>query len=185
MILNQLLVKFNVNQNTNIYGGKQINMKTYNKEEPMVYAIGRAKDTMREGYGGPFGAAIIDNHGNIVSIASNTVLRDHDPTAHAEMNAIRQACQKLGTHDLKGYTLYATGYPCPMCLGAIIWANIDKVYYGCIPEDADKIGFRDDFIYDFIKGDCTDNTVLDLEELSRDDCLELFEEYSRTNKQLY
>lgn len=151
----------------------------------MKLAVASAEETMKLGIGGPFGAAVIDKDGKIVSVASNTVLRDHDPTAHAEVNAIRQACKELGTHDLTGCTLLATGYPCPMCLSAIIWANIKKVYYGCTPKEAEKIGFRDDFIYKYIEDGCDDKQVLDLEQLSHDDCIQLFIDYHHSNKQLY
>jgi len=72
-----------------------------------------------------------------------------------------------------------------MCLGAIIWANIKKCYYGCTPKDADRIGFRDDFIYDFINGKCSDKNVLDLEEMDREECLTLFEEYKTNSKEMY
>ena len=157
-------------------------------EEIMKQAISRAQATMRNNIGGPFGAAIIDTEGNIVAVASNTVLGDHDPTAHAEVNAIRQACKHLKTHDLSGHVLYATGYPCPMCLSAIIWANIKTVYYGCTPKDADAIGFRDDFIYDFInRVDLREGNkeVLKLHNVARKECLQLFEEYSSTGKQMY
>lgn len=92
----------------------------------MNMAINEARRTMNENKGGPFGAAITDKDGNIIAISSNLVLESHDPTAHAEIMAIREACKKLGTHDLSGYILYATGYPCPMCLSAIIWANIKR-----------------------------------------------------------
>ena len=96
----------------------------------MKKAIERARETMNKNWGGPFGAAVIDSDGNIVAVSSNSVLKDNDPTAHAEVNAIREACKKLGTYDLSGCILYATGYPCPMCLSAIIWANVSKVYFG-------------------------------------------------------
>lgn len=154
-------------------------------KEIMKQAIEEARKTMHKNIGGPFGAAIIDETGNLIAVASNTVLGDHDPTAHAEMNAIRKASNILGTHDLSNCILYATGYPCPMCLSAIIWANIKKVYYGCKPEDADKIGFRDDFIYRFINGGCSDSSITQLNELSRKDCLELFHEYSEHKKIIY
>lgn len=154
-------------------------------EYVMDKAIKQAQDTMRQGLGGPFGAAIIDPKGVVVCVTSNTVLGDHDPTAHAEINAIREACKILGTHDLTGYTLYATGYPCPMCLSAIIWANIKKVYYGCTVEDADNIGFRDDFIYDFIESHELGASILQLEQVSRDSCIKLFNEYSESNMQMY
>ena len=116
----------------------------------MKLAIDRARETMLKNYGGPFGAVVMKGE-EVISISSNTTLRDNDPTAHAEINAIREACKKLGTYDLTGCTLYATGYPCPMCLSAIIWANIKEVYYGTNLDDAEKIGFRDDFIYNFIR----------------------------------
>lgn len=156
-----------------------------NNVKIMKMGVKQAQETMCENKGGPFGAVITDGKGNVIAVASNTVLQDNDPTAHAEVNAIRMAGKKLGTYDLSGCNIYATGYPCPMCLSSIIWANIKKVYYGCMPEDADEIGFRDDFIYNFIKEDCSDTNVLELEECGREDCLELFEEYKNTNKTVY
>ena len=154
-------------------------------ENIMKLGIEEAQKTMRKDIGGPFGAVITAPDGSVVAVASNTVLGDCDPTAHAEVNAIRKAGQVLGTHNLEGCTLYATGHPCPMCLSAIIWSNITKVYYGCTPKDADEIGFRDDFIYNFIEGGCKDQSIMQLEELDRNDCLELFKEYSNTSKELY
>ncbi len=151
----------------------------------MRLAIEKARKTMTEDLGGPFGAAIVSDTGEILAVASNTVLGDNDPTAHAEINAIRQAARKLGSYDLSGCTLYTTAHPCPMCLGAIIWANIKRIRYGCRPEDADEIGFRDDFIYDFIKGDMRDKEILEIAEDERDECLELFAEYKRMNKVIY
>ena len=88
----------------------------------MNMAIDEARRTMNEDKGGPFGAVITDENNKVVAVASNLVLESHDPTAHAEIMAIRIASEKLGTHDLSGCILYATGYPCPMCLSAIIWA---------------------------------------------------------------
>lgn len=155
------------------------------KNEAMMMAIERARETMNKNFGGPFGAAIVDANGEIVVVSSNSVLRDNDPTAHAEVNAIREACKKLGTYDLSGYVLYATGHPCPMCMSAIIWANIKKVYFGCTPEDAEKIGFRDDFIYRFINDGCTDKGVMEIIPHEREACLELFEEYSEKEKTIY
>ena len=153
--------------------------------EPMRLAIEKARETMNQNIGGPFGAAIIDSAGNLIAVSSNRVLADHDPTAHAEISAIREACKKLGTHDLTGCTIYATGYPCPMCLGAIIWANIKTCYFGCRPSDAEEIGFRDDFIYRFIQDDCKDGTILALSELNREQCLGLFKEYHAKEKEMY
>ena len=151
----------------------------------MCKAIDSARDTMNLNIGGPFGALVVDKYGIVLSVASNTVLEDHDPTAHAEINAIRAASKRIGSHDLTGCTLITTCYPCPMCLGAIMWSNIKKVYYGATAKDTRKIGFRDDFMYDFIKSDHKDVKVLDLENIERDSCLKLFEEYQETEKQLY
>ena len=155
------------------------------KNEAMMMAIERARETMNKNFGGPFGAAIVDANGEIVVVSSNSVLRDNDPTAHAEVNAIREACKKLGTYDLSGYVLYATGHPCPMCMSAIIWANIKKVYFGCTPEDAEKIGFRDGVIYRFINDGCTDKGVMEIIPHEREACLELFKEYSEKEKTIY
>ncbi len=151
----------------------------------MQEAIKQAQQTMNDNIGGPFGAAIINQEGDIISLASNSVLQDHDATAHAEINAIRQASAILKTHDLSGYILITTAYPCPMCLSAIIWANIKHVIYGCRPIDAEAIGFRDDFIYHYIKDPSQHQDVLTLHEMNRDDCLELFDEYQRKNKTIY
>ena len=148
----------------------------------MKEAIDEARRTMNLNYGGPFGAMIVKDN-KIIVVASNTVLKDNDPTAHAEINAIRKASKVLNTYDLSGYTLYTTGYPCPMCLSAIIWSNIKEVYYGTNLEDAAKIGFRDEFIYDYIKGKNKD--ILSLKNLEHDECLKLFKEYQDNNKDIY
>lgn len=142
----------------------------------MELGIEEARKTMNKGFGGPFGAVIVDSSNNIIAVASNTVLKDNDPTAHAEVNAIRKACKKLNTHDLTGYKIYATGYPCPMCLSAIIWSNIKEVYYGTNLEDALKIGFRDQKIYDFINK--KDLTLLNINQTNHDECVKLFLEYN-------
>lgn len=155
------------------------------KNDAMKCGITEARRTMNQNDGGPFGASIMDKSGTIIAVASNTVLKDHNPTAHAEVNAIRKAGEVLGTHDLSGCVLYTTGFPCPMCLSAIIWANIQKVYFGCTPHDAEAIGFRDDFIYRFIQNGLKESSLIDLEELDRAQCLELFEEYTRANKAIY
>ncbi len=118
-------------------------------------------------YGGPFGAVIIDKDYNIVGVGWNTVTGTNDPTAHAEINAIRNACKNLETFNLAGYTLIATGYPCPMCFSAIMWANITSVYFVADVKEAERIGFRDEFIYETIErlrnGDTTKIRVIDLE----------------------
>ena len=152
-------------------------------EDKMIMAVEEARRTMNEDKGGPFGAVITDLDGNVISVASNLVLESHDPTAHAEVMAIRKASEKLGTHDLSGCILYATGYPCPMCLSAIIWANIKKVYYGTNLKEAEEIGFRDDFIYEYLNGN--NKEALDIEQLNHDECIELFNEYKDKNKEIY
>ena len=149
----------------------------------MNLGIEKARETMNKNFGGPFGAVIVKD-GKVISVASNTVLKDNDPTAHAEVNAIREAGRILNTHDLSDCTLYATGYPCPMCLSAIIWANIKKVYYGSNLNDAEKIGFRDDFIYNFIRSN-NSGDILNLENINREECVKLFEEYHENNKEIY
>ena len=154
------------------------------RDEIMRLAAAEAGRTMRDNIGGPFGAAIVKD-GEIIAVASNTVLRDHDPSAHAEVNAIRRAGMALGTHDLSGCELYATGYPCPMCLSAIIWANIDTVYYGCDPEEADAIGFRDDQIYRYLESQRSDKTLLRLSQIGHETCSSLYREYAAQNKVTY
>ena len=149
----------------------------------MKLGIEEARTTMNEGKGGPFGAVITDIEGKVIAIASNKVLESHDPTAHAEIMAIRKASEILGTHNLENCILYVTGFPCPMCLSAIMWANIKKVYYGTNLEDAEKIGFKDKKIYDYLKNN--DNNILNIEQLNYDECLELFKEYQRNNKEIY
>lgn len=150
-------------------------------------AIKEARITMNKNIGGPFGALITDKDNNIIAVASNTVLESNDPTAHAEVNTIRRACSILKTNDLNGYKLYTTSYPCPMCISAIIWSNIKEVYYGASVEAAAKIGFRDDYIYNYIKNDCKDNTVLKIRQIKEEEeeCEKLLKEYITNNKQLY
>lgn len=117
-------------------------------EELMRRAIELSENSVRNG-GGPFGAVIAKN-GEIVAEGSNKVTIDNDPTAHAEVCTIRKACQKLNTFDLCGCVIYTSCEPCPMCLGAIYWAHLDKIYYANDRKDAGKIGFDDDFIYEEI-----------------------------------
>ena len=116
------------------------------KEELMRRAIVVSENSVRNG-GGPFGAVIASKDGEIIAEASNSVTIDHDPTAHAEVNCIRKATAKLGTFDLAEYDIYTSCEPCPMCLGAIYWAHLDKIYYANDRKDAAAIGFDDDFIY--------------------------------------
>jgi len=119
------------------------------KEELMQRAIELSINSVRNG-GGPFGA-VIAREGEIIAEGSNGVTIYNDPTAHAEVTAIRKACEKLGTFDLKGCEIYTSCEPCPMCLGAIYWAHLDKIYYANDRKDAANIGFDDDFIYQEIE----------------------------------
>lgn len=117
------------------------------KEELMRKAIELSKENVENG-GGPFGAVIATKDGEIVATGVNRVTASCDPTAHAEVSAIRAAAAKLGTFNLSGYEIYTSCEPCPMCLGAIYWARLDKMYYGNNKTDAKNIGFDDSFIYD-------------------------------------
>lgn len=135
-------------------------------EKYMQAAIAEAEKNLLTNDGGPFGAVIVKD-GKIIARGHNEVLKNNDPTCHAEIQTIRAACEALGTFDLSGCELYTSCYPCPMCLSATIWANIKKVYYGNTAKDAAEIGFRDDYIYEFIEGKCTDGRVMELIECDR------------------
>ena len=143
----------------------------------MKIAKDLSDENLKTNNGGPFGACIVKD-GKIIGKGANNVLKNNDPTAHAEITAIRDACKNINSYDLSGCELYTSCYPCPMCLSAIIWSNIKKVYYGNTKEDADKIGFRDEFIYDYIK-DMKKNNVLDLECIDREETIKVFEEYQK------
>jgi guanine deaminase len=112
----------------------------------MARAIQLSLDNVLSGNGGPFGAVIVKD-GSIVAEGVNKVTANNDPTAHAEVIAIRQACAKVGAFSLKGCEIYTSCEPCPMCLGAIYWAHIGRIYYANVAADASKIGFDDSFIY--------------------------------------
>lgn len=150
-----------------------------NNKQHMNSAILSALQGIMDNDGGPFGSVIVKGD-KVISVAHNTVLRDNDPTCHGEMNAIRAACKILGTHDLSRCELYTTAYPCPMCLGAIRWANIDKVYYGCRLEDTEKIGFRD---LDF--QDTEEFVRNHMSEVNRTECLDLFNKYVELDRDRY
>ena len=149
----------------------------------MKLAKQNAEEGISKGEGGPFGAVIIDKEGNIISNGNNQVIKNNDPTAHAEIVAIRGACKKLHSYDLSDYILYTSCEPCPMCLSAIIWANIKEVYYGCTKEDAREIGFRDDMIYEYLKGN--NSNLIDLKIMDREDCLETFKKYKELGGVIY
>jgi guanine deaminase len=139
----------------------------------MKLAIAEATKGIEAGDGGPFGAVIVKN-GEVVGVGHNQVVKRHDPTCHGEIMAIHAACEKLGTFDLSGCEIYTTGEPCPMCLGAILWANIGKVYYGCNVVDTREIGFRDEQFYQMSKPEAKAEFV---KELDRKECLKLYDAY--------
>lgn len=144
-------------------------------EELMQRAIDLSAKSVAEG-GGPFGAVIVNAEGEIIAEAHNCVTLNNDPTAHAEVMAIRQACEKLGTFDLKGCVLYASCEPCPMCLSAMYWAHIDRYYYAGTQHDAAEIGFDDKFIYDEIAQKPKDR-FMGRKQLLRDATLKVFKQW--------
>ena len=121
-------------------------MSTENKNKYMLEAIKKAEENIVTGKGGPFGAVVVRD-GEIIASVGNCVTSTNDPTAHAEVVAIREACKALDTFDLSGCEIYASCEPCPMCLGAIMWARIDKLYYAADRSDASRAGFDDELFY--------------------------------------
>ncbi len=148
----------------------------------MQSAIEEAYEGITHQHGGPFGAVVVKD-GKIIGQGHNQVLADNDPTCHGEVSAIRDACANLETYDLTGCELYTTGEPCPMCLFACMWANIDRVYYGCTIEDNALIGFRDEAFDNLLNGreQLADYLVC----VDRDACLELFGLYKEMSHTLY
>ena len=147
-----------------------------------------SEENLYDNTGGPFGACIVKD-GVVIGKGDNNVLRKKDPTAHAEIEAIKDACKTLDSYDLSGCELYTTCFPCPMCLSAIIWSNIKKVYYGNTRKDAASIGFRDEFIYEYIKdmlNNKEDKNILDLECMDREETIKTFNEYiEKEDKEIY
>ena len=153
------------------------------QKEFMSLAVAEARAGIRSGHGGPFGAVVVKN-GQVIASGHNCVLKDNDSTCHGEIAAIRAAEKKLETFDLSGCELYTTAEPCPMCLAAILWANISKVYYGCSVEDTAKIGFRDEKFEKLL--DLNYEALGEmLEQRDRETCLEVFEEYKEMDKLVY
>lgn len=153
--------------------------------EYMKLAVEESNINIKDNFisGGPFGAVIVKD-GKILSKAHNTVLKSKDATAHAEINAIREASKVLNTHDLSSCILYTSAEPCPMCLSAIIWANIKEVYYVNTKEDANEIGFRDDIIYEYIKGNNKD--LINLHRLDYEFAKKSFIEFKKcSDKRIY
>ena len=154
--------------------------------EFMDVAIDLSDDNFDKGYGCPFGACVVKD-GKIIGKGINKVIKDNDPTGHAEIVAIRDACKNIKSYDLTDCEIYTSCYPCPMCLSAIIWSNIKKVYYGNTKEDAADIGFRDEYIYEFLEklsDNKTDKKVLNLKSLDRKDAIKVFERYKEENDKI-
>lgn len=140
-------------------------------------AINLAKEGIKKNDGGPFGAVVVKK-GKIVGYGNNKVLTNNDPTDHAEVVAIRDACKKLNTYDLSDCIIYSTSEPCPMCMGAIIWSNIKEVYYATNRKEVDEIGFRDNLIYNYFEGKQKD--VIKVIHVENKDCKDLLNQYNNT-----
>lgn len=147
----------------------------------MKIALEEAYKGIRSGEGGPFGAVIVKD-GKIIGKGHNRVLADHDPTMHGEVAAIRDACRNIQSYNLSGCTLYTTAYPCPMCLSASMWANVERIVYGCTASDTADIGFRDEDFYEAIR---SGEKLPPIECEDREGCLELFGEYERLRAERY
>lgn len=142
----------------------------------MEMAIKEAYKGINEGHGGPFGCVIVKDN-KVIAKGHNEVVKNNDPTCHGEIMAIHKACKKLKTFDLSGCELFTTGEPCPMCLSAILWANISKVYYGCNIVDTESIGFRDNVFYDFYNNN--EKRKQFVMEIDREECLKLYDSYMK------
>jgi guanine deaminase len=138
----------------------------------MQRAIELAIENVRSGRGGPFGAVVVKD-GCIVAEGTNRVTASNDPSAHAEIVAIREACRVLGAFQLEGCEIYTSCYPCPMCFGAIYWARPDRVYFACTAEDAAAAGFDDSFIYNELRALPAERKIK-MEPMMRDDALAAF-----------
>ena len=149
----------------------------------MLRAIKLSMISLKED-GGPFGCVIVKNN-EIISEGFNEVTNKNDPTAHAEIVAIRNACKKLNTFNLKGTQMFTSCEPCPMCLSAIYWSHIDKIYYGNNRKDAAKIGFDDSYIYDELSLDLNKRKI-PLEQINEKEAIKAFEEWEvKIDKTVY
>ena len=150
----------------------------------MKLAIEEARKGFNNNHGGPFGAIIVRD-GLVIAEAHNQVLRTNDPTAHAEILAIRKACLNLESYDLSDCEIYSTSEPCPMCFSAIHWSRLKRLYFGTTREDVSSVGFDDKIIYDIISGKAKDAQREDI-NVDRDSCLGLLEEWdAKPDKILY
>lgn len=150
----------------------------------MKEAIRLSIKGMDNNEGGPFGAVVVRNN-EIIGRGNNRVTTDNDPTSHAEINAIRDACKNIGSFELTDCVIYTSCEPCPMCLSAIYWARIEKIYFGCSKVDAAAIGFDDNFIYEEFKKLSTDRSI-ETEQLDRTEAIEAFLKWeNKTDKIKY
>lgn len=141
----------------------------------MEEAFRLAREGMRDGLGGPFGAVVV-KEGKIVGRGGNGVVRENDPTAHAEITALREACRNLDTHVLEGCEVYSSCEPCPMCLAALYWSRVDKIWYAGTREGAAGAGFDDSFLYRELEMPM-EQRRLPMERLLREKADEIFEEW--------
>lgn len=142
----------------------------------MERAIELAQKAVDSEMGGPFGCVVVKD-GEIIAEGHNSVTGTNDPTAHAEVVAIRKACEAIGDFQLEGCTIYTSCEPCPMCFGAIYWARPDKVFFGCTRHDAARIDFDDQFIYDELEKDM-DNLKIPFENMMREDAKRIFDKWA-------
>ncbi len=156
-------------------------------EKFMEIAIAEASKGIDMGDGGPFGACIVNlADGKVISSAHNTVIKDNDPTAHAEINAIRKACKALGKYWLEDCAIFSTCEPCPMCLGSIYWARLNKIYVGCLREEAEEIGFSDKFIYEELRKPTNSRQIPVVAGIMRVKCLQIMQKWATScSKKLY
>ena len=157
-------------------------MNTEQQEAFMREAIALSLSNIKTCNGGPFGAVIVKN-GEIIARGANNVTSTNDPTAHAEVVAIRQACERLQTFQLTGCEIYASCEPCPMCLGAIYWARLEKLYYANTKTDAAAINFDDKFIYEELEKPLEQRTLF-TRQLLRDEALEAFKKWSQMDEKI-
>ncbi len=148
----------------------------------MQQAINEAFKGMRADDGGPFGAVIVKD-GEIIAVGHNEVIKTNDPTAHAEVVAIRKAAKLLGRFDLSDCEIYSSCEPCPMCFSAIHWAKMKSLYFGATRYDAADIGFDDQYIYDVIEGKASKEQVIKT-NIDHDECLEPFKEWTDKNNKV-
>ena len=148
----------------------------------MKMAIALSEQNVKKALGGPFGAVIVKD-GKLIAKSANTVTTTNDPTAHAEVSAIRKACKKLNTFDLTGCVIYTSCEPCPMCLAAIYWARISSIYYANTKGDAADIGFDDQFIYEEIDRAMADRK-LPVEQMMRDEAQQAFRQWTASGMKI-